>query len=216
MHTPSVGQRKKGLELATSATKVPTAQAMLVALRGVEDALKHEIDSPLYELESVRRVTTRQLIVNHSLHWFNHLADWLGRPNLHVDFCEFRNEVHRRVWLLKKALNPLASPAQPHVNAAFDDMDIPTCARPRIAHKDCNEESGDAKPCTEVICEFSAGDLVPVLIPLPDGVSVSQCTLSTPDAEVSYDGSGNIEVCVRTTVVINDSITIVIESCRTF
>ena len=216
MPTPSVGQRKKGLELATRATKLPTAQAMLVALRGVEDALEHEIDSAIYEIESVRRGTTREWIVNHSLHWFNHLHDWFGRPNLHVDFCEFRNEVHRRVWLLKKAVSGLASPtAQPHVNAAFDDMDIPTCGGPRIAHKDCNEESDDTKPCTEVICEFSPGDLLPILIPLPDGVSIYQCTLSTPDAEVSYDGSGNIQVCVRTTVVINDSITIVIESCRT-
>ena len=215
--TPSVGQRKKGLELATSATKFPTAQAMLVALRGVEDALKHEIDSPIYDVEAIRRFATRTAIVNHSLHSFNHLLDWFSRPNMHVDFCEFRNEVHRRVWVLKKLADPLASPDQPHVNAAFDAMDIPTCARQRIKHEDCNEESGDPKPsCIEVSCEFSPGDLIPVLIPMPDGVSISQCSISISKAEVKRNASGTIQVCITTTVRISDSTTIVIVTCRTF
>ena len=208
--TPNVGNRKEAEDLATKDNYLATAEALLTAFRGVEKALRKAARTGLVALPLGELAGTRKLF-NNSLHSYTALHELFGRRNAHIDFCEVRNEVQRRVWLLRKVVDSatLFSVPQPNIARAFDAMDIPTCMQPWDASstKECAAETGGNPACRKVYCEFNPGDLVPVMIPpsmLPSSGNVSSCSIRVGDDVEIVRNNGVYQICVTVTWVIND------------
>ena len=212
--TPQKGNRKRPEALANLDNMQGTAEALLVAFRGVEDALRKLagrgfVSLPINVQHGGARIATRTLF-NNSLHSFTYLDDFFGQMNAHVDFCEVRNAVHRRVWRLRQAVNELTpfNVPDPKISKAFDDMDIRSCMLPWYgqSNKECATETGGSSECRLVECALSPGDVVPVMIPddwLPSGGDID-CSVRVGDAEVSWE-NGVLRICYKVKWIIADT-----------